>query len=52
LHNVQPYGLVPFPLTEEENQRMHGDDERIPVASFTKGVDALTRIVVEFAVSR
>jgi acetylornithine deacetylase/succinyl-diaminopimelate desuccinylase-like protein len=52
LHNVQAYGLVPFPLTDEENQRMHGDDERIPVASFTKGVDVLTRIVVEFAVSR
>jgi acetylornithine deacetylase/succinyl-diaminopimelate desuccinylase-like protein len=52
LHNVQAYGLVPFPLTEEENQRMHGDDERLPIASFTKGVDVLTRIVVEFAVSR
>ena len=52
LHNVQAYGLVPFPLTEEEYQRMHGDDERIPLASFTKGVDVLARIVAEFAATR
>jgi carboxypeptidase PM20D1 len=52
LHNVQAYGLVPFPLTEEEYQRMHGDDERIPLTSFTKGVDVLARIVAEFAATR
>jgi acetylornithine deacetylase/succinyl-diaminopimelate desuccinylase-like protein len=52
LHNVQAYGLVPFPLTEEEYQRMHGDDERIPLASFTKGVDVLARIVAEFSATR
>lgn len=52
LHNVQAYGLVPFPLTEEDLKRMHGDDERIPVAAFAKGVDLMVRIVNEFAVSR
>ena len=52
LHNVQSYGLLPFPLAEEDYQRMHGDDERLPLASFTKGVDVLARIVAEFAVSR
>ena len=52
LHNVQAYGLVPFPLSEEDLKRMHGDDERIPVASFDKGVDVLTKIVTEFAVTR
>jgi acetylornithine deacetylase/succinyl-diaminopimelate desuccinylase-like protein len=52
LHNVQAYGLVPFPLTEEDYQRMHGDDERLPVASFVKGVDVLARIVAEFAASK
>src|SRR5882762_3559373 len=34
LHNVQAYGLVPFPLTEDDLKRMHGNDERIPVAAF------------------
>jgi acetylornithine deacetylase/succinyl-diaminopimelate desuccinylase-like protein len=52
LHNVQAYGLWPFPLTDEDLKRMHGDDERIPTASFTKGVDLLARIVSDFAVTR
>ena len=52
LHNVQALGLVPFPLTDEDLKRMHGDDERIPMASFDKGVDVLTKIVTEFAVTR
>lgn len=50
-HKVQAYGLVPFPLTQEDLRRMHGDDERIPLASFDKGVDVLAKIVAEFAVS-
>jgi len=52
LHNVQAYGLVPFPLTEEDLKRMHGNDERIPVAAFAKGVNLMVRIVNDFAVSR
>jgi len=51
LHNVQAYGLVPFPLTEEDIKRMHGDDERVPVASFAKGVSLMMRLVGEFATS-
>jgi len=52
LHNVQAYGLVPFPLTEDDLKRMHGNDERIPVAAFAKGVALMVRIVNEFAASR
>ena len=51
LHNVQAYGLVPFPLTQEDLKRMHGDDERIPLASFDKGVEVLHKIVTKFAVA-
>jgi len=51
LHNVQSYGLVPFPLAEVDLKRMHGDDERIPTAAFAKGVAYLVRLVGEFAVS-
>ena len=51
MHNVQAYGLVPFPLTQEDLKRMHGDDERIPLASFDKGVDLLSKIVKEFVVA-
>jgi acetylornithine deacetylase/succinyl-diaminopimelate desuccinylase-like protein len=52
LHNVQAYGLVPFPLAQEDLKRMHGDDERIPLASFDKGVNVLSRIVAEFAIAK
>jgi acetylornithine deacetylase/succinyl-diaminopimelate desuccinylase-like protein len=52
LHNVQAYGLWPFPLADEDLKRMHGEDERIPLASFSKGVDLMTRIVSEFSVSK
>jgi acetylornithine deacetylase/succinyl-diaminopimelate desuccinylase-like protein len=52
LHNVQAYGLWPFPITEEDLKRMHGDDERLSIASFNKGVDLLARIVSEFAVAK
>jgi len=45
LHNVQSYGLVPFPLTEDDQLRVHSDDERIPLASFHTGVEFLYRIV-------
>jgi acetylornithine deacetylase/succinyl-diaminopimelate desuccinylase-like protein len=51
LHSVQAYGLVPFPLAEEDLKRMHGDDERIPLGAFDKGVDVLSKIVSEFAVA-
>jgi acetylornithine deacetylase/succinyl-diaminopimelate desuccinylase-like protein len=52
LHGVQAYGLVPFPLAQEDLRRMHGDDERIPLAAFNKGVDVLANIVAEFAVAK
>jgi acetylornithine deacetylase/succinyl-diaminopimelate desuccinylase-like protein len=52
LHNVQSYGLWPFPLTQEDLKRMHGDDERIPLASFAKGIDVESRIVAEFAITK
>jgi acetylornithine deacetylase/succinyl-diaminopimelate desuccinylase-like protein len=51
LHNVQSYGLVPFPLTEEDLKRMHAEDERIPAAAFAKGVSLMVRIANEFATS-
>ncbi|HYL64718.1 MAG TPA: M20/M25/M40 family metallo-hydrolase [Candidatus Methylomirabilis sp.] len=52
LHDVQAYGVSPFPMTDEDARRVHGDDERIPLASFDKGVDFLARIVSEFAAAR
>ena len=51
MRNVQAYGLMPFPLVENDFLRMHANDERIPLESFRKGVDFLYTIVNDFAVS-
>ncbi len=52
LHNVQAYGLRPFPVNEADDARVHGDEERLPLAAFPKGVALMVRIVTEFSVSR
>lgn len=40
---VKAYGLLPFPLRLDDEGRMHGDDERVPVESLAFG----TRLVFE-----
>ena len=52
LRGVQAYGLLPFPLTEEDALRMHADNERIPLDSFNKGIDYLYRIVTSFVAEK
>lgn len=47
-HNVQAYGLLPFPLKDEDDSRMHADNERIPLDSFRRGLDFLYQIVEDF----
>ena len=34
---VQTYGILPFPLAPEDEERMHGNDERVPVSSLLFG---------------
>ena len=34
---MQAYGLLPFPMHQEDEDRMHGNDERIPLASLDFG---------------
>jgi acetylornithine deacetylase/succinyl-diaminopimelate desuccinylase-like protein len=47
---VKAYGLLPFPLTEADEGRMHGHDERVSVASLAFAVrlswEILNRIAV------
>jgi acetylornithine deacetylase/succinyl-diaminopimelate desuccinylase-like protein len=52
LHNVQAYGLLPFPLAEVDDLRMHADDERIPLEAFRKGVEYLFCIVNDFVAKK
>lgn len=37
-HGVLTYGLLPFPLDAADEGRMHGADERVPVAALVFGV--------------
>ncbi len=52
LRSVEAYGLLPFPLGEADFVRMHGNDERIPLDSFRKGIQYLYDIVNEFVVAK
>jgi acetylornithine deacetylase/succinyl-diaminopimelate desuccinylase-like protein len=52
VRNVQAYGIVPFPLSDDDLARMHSNDERIPLDSFRKGVEFLYNIVSDFAVEK
>ena len=40
---MQAFGLLPFPLAPEDEERMHGNDERVPLQSLLFG----TRLIYE-----
>jgi acetylornithine deacetylase/succinyl-diaminopimelate desuccinylase-like protein len=49
---IASYGFGPFPMSEADNLRIHGNDERIPVAAFRDGVQTFYEIVEEFSAAR
>ena len=42
---IPVYGVYPYPIWLAELQAMHGNDERIVLASLEQGTDMLTRVV-------
>jgi acetylornithine deacetylase/succinyl-diaminopimelate desuccinylase-like protein len=34
---MQAFGLLPFPMNQDDEDRMHGNDERVPIASLDFG---------------
>jgi carboxypeptidase PM20D1 len=40
---VQAYGVLPFPMEQSDEERMHGHDERVPLESLHFG----TRLIFE-----
>ena len=46
------YGIDPIALTQEDNLRAHGIDERIPADGLRPAVEFLYRLVVELAAKR
>ncbi|MGH9775644.1 MAG: M20/M25/M40 family metallo-hydrolase [Candidatus Acidiferrales bacterium] len=46
---IVSYGIGAFALTDADTARVHGDDERIPVDSFTNGVRLMWEVVYNFS---
>uniref|UniRef100_Q026X3 Peptidase M20 n=1 Tax=Solibacter usitatus (strain Ellin6076) TaxID=234267 RepID=Q026X3_SOLUE len=46
---VPVYGIYPYPISAEDLTRMHGNDERVAIASLEQGVDLIYRTLVEVA---
>ncbi len=46
---VAAYGLAPFPLSEADDRRAHGIDERIPADSIEQGLRFFSRLVLQLA---
>lgn len=42
---IPTYGILPFPLVMEDELRMHGDDERIPLRSIGWATEFLYRVL-------
>jgi acetylornithine deacetylase/succinyl-diaminopimelate desuccinylase-like protein len=45
LAGIACYGLLPFPLTQDDEDRMHGHDERLPLDALLTGVRLVHAIV-------
>jgi len=52
MHSVEAYGLIPFPLSEQDILLMHSDNERLSLDAFRKGVVFLHDVVTKFAVQQ
>ena len=46
---VQALGLLPFPLAEEDERRMHGHDERVPLPAIRFGLRLVYGAILRFA---
>lgn len=46
---VPVYGIYPYPIDHEDLKRMHGNDERVPVASLESGVELIYRTLIDVA---
>lgn len=46
---IPTYGILPFPLPMEDEMRMHGDDERVPIAALGWAAEYLYRVLAGVA---
>jgi acetylornithine deacetylase/succinyl-diaminopimelate desuccinylase-like protein len=46
---VPVYGIYPYPITADELTRMHGNDEKVSIASLRQGTEMIFNTLVEVA---
>ena len=46
---VPVYGIYPYPISNDDLSRMHGNDERVPIDSLEQGADLIYRTLVRVA---
>ena len=46
---VPVYGIYPYPITAQDLERMHGNDERVAIASLESGLKMITNTLLEVA---
>ena len=49
---IPVYGIYPYPIDDDELSRMHGNDEKVSIASLKQGTDMIYRTLVEVAGKR
>jgi hypothetical protein len=42
---IPTYGILPLPMTAEDELRMHGDNERVPIPSLGWAAEYLYRVL-------
>lgn len=52
LRGIPVYGIYPYPITAEDLRRMHGNDERVPVASLESGLRLIKGTIVDVCAKR
>jgi acetylornithine deacetylase/succinyl-diaminopimelate desuccinylase-like protein len=46
---VPVYGIYPYPINAKDLERMHGNDERVPIESLESGLRMITNTLLEVA---
>ena len=46
---IPVYGIYPYPITNDELRTMHGNDERVSVASLQQGTEMIYRTLLRVA---
>ena len=46
---MQAFGLLPFPMNQDDEDRMHGNDERVPLASLDFGTRMIYGAILRVA---